>query len=191
MIDYSKSKIYKIICNTTGLVYFGSTTQLLCQRKAKHIDNFIKNGNTTSKFVLENNNYEMILVENYPCLNKEELHSRERFYIENNNCVNKYIPNRNIKEWYNDNKFTVNNNNKKYYLENKEKILKKQKEYNELNKKKISAKRDITIICECGGKYSDRHKTRHFKSKKHQDFILSNNNINAEKTTETQETISL
>ena len=27
MTDYSKSKIYKIVCNKTGLIYYGSTTK--------------------------------------------------------------------------------------------------------------------------------------------------------------------
>ena len=45
------------------------------------------------------NNTDIILVESYPCENKNELHSRERYYIENNNCVNKIIPTRTSKEF--------------------------------------------------------------------------------------------
>ena len=32
MIDYTKSKIYKIVCNTTGLIYIGSTVNKLSRR---------------------------------------------------------------------------------------------------------------------------------------------------------------
>jgi predicted GIY-YIG superfamily endonuclease len=37
MPNYQNSKIYKIRCNTTGLVYIGSTTQSLKQRLDQHI----------------------------------------------------------------------------------------------------------------------------------------------------------
>jgi len=36
MIDYTKSKIYKIICNNSGLIYIGSTTCLLSKRLQEH-----------------------------------------------------------------------------------------------------------------------------------------------------------
>ncbi len=37
MPDYSKGKIYKIVCNTTGLVYIGSTCEpTLARRLAGH-----------------------------------------------------------------------------------------------------------------------------------------------------------
>ena len=33
VIDYSKAKIYKLVCNITGLIYVGATCKLrLCQR---------------------------------------------------------------------------------------------------------------------------------------------------------------
>jgi hypothetical protein len=35
-IDYSKGKIYKIVCNITGLIYIGSTSQSLIQRLQDH-----------------------------------------------------------------------------------------------------------------------------------------------------------
>jgi hypothetical protein len=50
------------------------------------------------------------LVENYSCNSKKELETRERYYIENNECVNKNMPTRTMKE---------------YQEENKEKIKKK------------------------------------------------------------------
>jgi predicted GIY-YIG superfamily endonuclease len=35
--DYSKGKIYKIVCNKTGLVYIGSTCRSLEQRLKEHV----------------------------------------------------------------------------------------------------------------------------------------------------------
>ena len=48
MPDYSKGKIYKIECLTTGLIYVGATTKdYLSQRLAKHISSYKEylNGN--------------------------------------------------------------------------------------------------------------------------------------------------
>jgi hypothetical protein len=110
MVNYSLGKIYKIVCNTTGKCYIGSTCYpRLCSRLVKHrccYNRFLKGkyNYLTSFSVLEGNNYEIALLELYPCSCKEELHARERWYIEKNECVIKYIPTRTIKEYYQDNK---------------------------------------------------------------------------------------
>ena len=54
--------------------------------------------------VIENKNYSIILMELYPCGSKAELKARERYYIENNECVNKHIPGRTKKEYYDSNR---------------------------------------------------------------------------------------
>ena len=45
--------------------------------------------------------------------------------------------------------------------------MENQKHYHESNKAKINAKNN----CECGGKYTHKHKSAHFKSIKHQKFV--------------------
>jgi hypothetical protein len=98
MVDYSLGKIYKIVCNTTGKCYIGSTCRpFLSQRLSKHMSHYQEylNGKgcyVSSYEILENDNYEIILLENYPCKSKDELCDKERFYIENNSCVNLVIP---------------------------------------------------------------------------------------------------
>ena len=124
-IDYSKGKIYKIVCNTTGLIYVGSTIQKLCERLRGHRSQYKlylqgKEGFYTSFDIIKNNNYQIILIENCPCDSKEELHREERKYIENIECVNKIIPTRTEKEHYQDNKDKI----KEYYQDNKNKIKK-------------------------------------------------------------------
>jgi hypothetical protein len=47
----------------------------------------------------EEKNYEIVLVESAPSNDKMELHRTERFYIENNDCINKNIPTGTIEEW--------------------------------------------------------------------------------------------
>jgi vacuolar-type H+-ATPase subunit I/STV1 len=125
--DYSRGKIYKIVCRKTGLQYFGSTTEpTLARRLASHVGtlNQWKKGNfnfVSSFTILEENDYYIELVELVPCSSNDELKIRERFHIQNNECVNKYIPLR----------------MKKYYEEHKEQILEKAKEYNEEHKEEI------------------------------------------------------
>jgi hypothetical protein len=166
MPDYQLGKIYKIVCNVTGKVYYGSTCEpTLARRLAKHVGEYCcyKKGSKhyiTSFSILENGNYNIVLVEKCPCNDKMELQQRERFYIENNECVNKYIPNRTTKEYYEDNKDIVKLYNKQYQQDNKEKIAKHKSEI---------------IVCECGKTYTQNHKARHFKTLNHQNYIQEQN----------------
>ena len=63
MVNYELGKIYKLVCNKTGLIYIGSTCQkLLSQRLSGHVKNFKqwKNGKTRyvpSYTIIENNDY--------------------------------------------------------------------------------------------------------------------------------------
>jgi hypothetical protein len=148
-IDYSKSKIYKLTTiHNPELVYFGSTVNSLSKRKNKHKSEFNTNKQKTSSiklFELGANDVIITLVENVNCNNKEELFKRERFYIENNMCVNKVIPNRTHKERYDAiYKDKMKIQKKEYYESNIDRIKEyreenkdKKKEYYEVNKNKI------------------------------------------------------
>jgi hypothetical protein len=86
MPNYQNGRIYKIVCDKTGEEYLSSTTLTLCQRIAQHRCQFKRfmNGTNphycTSYKVLENNDYDIILIEKYPCNSKEELKARERYW---------------------------------------------------------------------------------------------------------------
>jgi len=156
MPDYSKSKIYKIVCNITGETYYGSTVQSLAKRVGQHRDDFKRwkngKGNCVKSYdIIERGDYDYSLVEECPCDSKEQLHVRERYWIENNECVNKYIPGRTFKEWYDDtietrrevakvyrdqNKDIVNRYKQKYRENNKEKEKERMRIYRENNKEK-------------------------------------------------------
>jgi hypothetical protein len=135
MVNYQEGKIYKLV--GSGLTYYGSTTQRLCERKAGH-----KRLDCKSKILFEKGDVDIVLVEKYPCNSKEELHSRERYYIENNECINKNIPNRPRKEYYRiyieQNKDNLKDKKKEYRENNKDKIKEKNKKYREQNRKKES-----------------------------------------------------
>jgi len=94
MPNYADGKIYKIVCNESGLQYYGSTTQKLSSRLAKHRDMYVRYLRTelnyiTSYKVLENNDYSIVLVEMFPCTCKDELLGRERHHVDSNVCVSK------------------------------------------------------------------------------------------------------
>lgn len=92
-------KIYSIVCKTTGMHYVGSTCSTL-QKRLKEHERYFKNKRTcTSWKVLENNNYEIVLLEEYKCDTRNDLLKREAYfilknrnYINRNNCVNSHIP---------------------------------------------------------------------------------------------------
>ena len=152
MIDYMQGKIYKIYCNTTGKTYYGSTCQpTLAKRLADHVQSFKKHSRepnkyayTTSFEVIKGGDYSIALVESVPCKTKDELHSKERYYIENNECVNKVIPTRNVKdyretnlesykkymeEWRENNKNHIKQTRKAYDVKNRGKIAQYKREH--------------------------------------------------------------
>jgi len=119
--------------NENGLVYYGSTKGKLKQRLSKHKSDYKLDkgcGNTARQLFADNQNVNIELVEEIDHL--EDLGKRERYYIENNDCVNKRIPCRTQYEYRQDNiekiKTIQNEYSKSYYKRNKERILKKLKE---------------------------------------------------------------
>ena len=134
MVNYKNGKIYKIKCNITNKVYIGSTAErLLCQRLRYHVKSYNRyklNLNTshytTSYEILENGNYTITLLEKCPCESKDELHARERYHIERNECVNTMIPLRTKHEWQRSNCEKVRNYNANYIK--RPEVVKRQKE---------------------------------------------------------------
>jgi hypothetical protein len=142
MNKYNNSKIYKLVCNNTGLIYYGSTIQPLHQRKCGHKKDYKKFLNKkcnyiTSFKIIEGGNYDIILVEEISCENREQLEAKERFYIDNNICVNKNIPARTIEE----KRLLYLLQKKEHYDNNKEEMIERSKKYYEANKEKISLRK--------------------------------------------------
>jgi len=172
MPDYQNGKIYKIINDDLpNLIYYGSTTQKrLSRRMATHRCQAIKPNPTKSKILFESGTPKIILVELFPCNSKEELYKRERYYIENNECVNYKLPGRTQKEYYEDVK-----NTERY----KNRISKNKKDNIELQKKwskdwyenKGKEKRKEKYTCECGTTLTIVKKKRHETSNKHKKYL--------------------
>ena len=147
MPNYSQGKIYKVTCGETSKVYIGSTIErYLSTRFSKHKK---KENRCETKHFIEP---KIELLEEYPCETKEKLLWREREWYEKTECVNKNRP-------------VIT------FEENKERKRKSQYKYREENKERLNEKAKEKIQCECGGKFLKRHKSTHFKTKKHQSFV--------------------
>jgi hypothetical protein len=109
----------------------GSTTKdTVAQRLAQHVYDYKKWKNGKQKFyssfdIIERGDYAIVLLENYPCENNDQLRAKEQEWKQLIKSNNRY------------NCFTNRTDYKKnYYVENIEKIKERQNEKN---------------ICECGG----------------------------------------
>jgi hypothetical protein len=152
-VNYQLGKIYKIVDLSTDECYIGSTCEpTLARRLAGHLSTFKQykagaSSYTTSYKILENGNYDIQLIEAYPCNNKMELHAREGYHIKNTDCVNKVVPNRTTKEYRSIYKHKFQKYNREYHVKNidkikdrrdrnKDRIRERTKQYRELNKDK-------------------------------------------------------
>ena len=107
--------------------------------------------------VLKGDDYDIILVEKYPCNDKYSLENKETEYIKCNECVNKNLPKRSTKEYYQDRKEYFSKINKDYRENNKEEIAKNQKYYRAKNLDKLNAyKKDYDIKNSATIKYKEK-----------------------------------
>jgi predicted choloylglycine hydrolase len=106
---------------------YGSTIQTLKERLRKHKTSL----NCSSRDIIANGDYDIILIENFTCESKLELETRERYFIENNNCINILLPRRSQKEYQQTEQYKIwrKENYKKNMTEEK-----KEKENERLNK---------------------------------------------------------
>lgn len=186
MDRYSRAKIYRIV-GGSGKTYYGSTCVSLSRRLSKHKAVYKQwlEGKThyiSSFEILAEEEYDIVLVEEFPCDNKEQLHMRERYWIESNDCVNIVVPGRTDKEYYEThkdkvakrqkqyrdlNKDKVAKRVKQYYETHKDKVAKPVKQYKKTHKDKIAAQLSQKIQCECGAIVCKGWIARHKHTQRH------------------------
>ena len=174
---YMLGEIYKLVCYDTKQIYIGSTRVGLKERKRKHkvkyemfINGALKKNDYTRSFdIIKGGNWDIELIEEYPCWYEEELRLREQYHIDNNECVNCHRAHttkeqereRGIKYskiWKSENPDKVKIHDQNKYEKHKEKILDSRKKFYEENKKRINSK----INCpECGIEIMKRYKPTH------------------------------
>lgn len=163
---YQRGKIYTIRHPDSEKYYIGSTCEpYLSRRFGKHKIDYKRYLNDKSHnvssyrlFELGLNECYIELLELYPCNSKEQLNKREGELIRlyKNDIVNKNIPCRTKKQWYE---------------VNKEKISEQTKERYESNKEQISERTKVKYTCDCGSILRKNDKSRHERTLKHIEFI--------------------
>lgn len=185
MNRYANGKIYMIESPSAGLCYYGSTCLPLHKRlhaHKRHHKNFTNGiGRCITSFkILENEDYKIVLVEEYPCENKQQLLARESHYIRTNECVNKCIPDRTRKQYREDNQEILAEKAKQYHENNKETVANRKKQHYQNNLELMrqrredgKEKRKQTIVCICGSHIQKYEIARHERTSKHIEFIKS------------------
>ena len=184
---------YKIVSKDENIkdCYVGKTKNFK-NRISKHKNDYY-NENRRSynikvyQYIRENggiNNFNFIEIEKNEYNDKDSV-IRERYWFEElNGNLNKQIPFQSKKEWSkqnNKNNREIQNEKLQIWRNNltdekrkeiNEKRKEKDKEYRDKNKEKLNEK----FICCCGGKYTKTGKSKHFKTKLHQNYLLNENN---------------
>jgi hypothetical protein len=135
-------RIYKLEGN--GLTYYGSTTTSLQERLYKHRSAYklwlMDKARYCSSFEIIKGEHTIVLIDEGKFETKHQMRQCEKYWITNNPCINKQIPNR---------------TDALRYEENKEKIAIRNKE---------------PILCQCGKTIKKGNMREHLQSKKHQSF---------------------
>lgn len=86
MPNYQNGKIYKIVNSQNTEIYIGSTVRTLAQRMALHRAGARK---TSQVFGMQDymakmgiDKFRIVLLESFPCANKDELRAREQYHID-------------------------------------------------------------------------------------------------------------
>ena len=173
--------VYKLRCldETIKEIYVGSSFNInhrMTQHKSDcNNPNRINYNYKVYKFIRDNggwSNWDYTILEEVEVEDKDELEIcyEDSWIVYLDPQLNSQRARRSQKEYREDNKEKIAEYKKEYYEKNKEKALEYRKEYRERNREIISEKQREKFNCECGGRYTRVHKSRHQKSKKHQAF---------------------
>ena len=192
MPDFSKAKIYKLVSNKSSDVYIGSCLVELSKRLYGHK---APSNKCISKLLFINDAIiTIVLIENYPCENNNQMKARELHYITTLQCININKPfitdiqiiNGDNKEWhkewakqYNETHLEhIKQRKAQYYAAHKEQIKANNQAYHETHKEEIKAyhqayieSHNVIINCECGSSITSNNKTKHDTTKKHLNYI--------------------
>jgi hypothetical protein len=177
-MSHSHFYVYKIYSDKGNKVYYGSTIRNPLTRWKEHKVRYKNESNQcVSNFLFDEYGLDHCFFEVIEdCKTEEEARNKEKNYIINNKCINIQTPCITKEEKkQRDEKLRKENCNNKSSEENKRIYTDEHKDnkkeydklYREANKEYLNKK----IECECGGKYILRHKSTHFITKKHLEYV--------------------
>jgi len=181
-MDYSKTIMYKIVCNDLNVkeCYVGHTinmTKRKCSHKSRCNNMKDKSYNRKIYQIIRENggwdNWNMLLVEEFPCKDKYQACKREREVYEEleakMNTLRPYITQEESKQYdkqyYQEHKQYHEQYHKKYREEHKDILNEKGRKYRQEHQTEINEKRKEKIECEyCAKLLSNRNISRHHKT---------------------------
>ena len=184
IMDFSKTVIYKICCKDLSVkdVYVGSTTCIV-KRRYEH-KNTCANENRKAynlqiyRFIRDHGgfeNWDVIVVEQYPCENSEQKRTRERHWMEtlgatlnsNRAIITEQEVKEEMKVYYTDHVAEIREKCKKYYTEHAAEMKGYLKVYRTEHAAEIKAQQAERITCQCGVEHSRGAKFSHLRTAKH------------------------
>ena len=149
-------RIYRIIHKQSDICYVGSTFNRLSDRWSQHkcvfnrwVADKTRDKCSVYPHIEEHgiDQFQIMLVKEYPVVDREHLEAYETLWIKKLRCVNKNSP------------FQI----PKLY----------KAAYHAANRDKIAARKNVKHECSCGGRYTVSNKRQHERSPKHQRWVES------------------
>jgi hypothetical protein len=163
-LDYADTKIYKLCCKDPEIkeIYVSYTTNIPARKRYHKLclqkENIKSYFDYVNHFIRENggwNNWQLILIERFPCKEKMEAEARCHYWVnELNATLNK----------------SLNTEREEQEIERENKTVEYMKEDYRRNLAKLTGE----YVCQCGKTCWYMNKTKHFKSKKHIEFMAQN-----------------
>lgn len=93
MVNYNLGKIYCIYNKTNKNIYIGSTSQLNYKKRFNRHDERYRLGEQVASKgdIFKTDDYKYIVLEEYPCTDKQSLLKREQYYMDTANKIDGLI----------------------------------------------------------------------------------------------------
>ena len=148
-------------------VYIGSTINLR-RRKHNHASTSLHAPSKVYQYIRNNggfDNFDLFEIERIEFTDKHQLYARERFHLEQLRNSGITILNKNI----------PNRTHKQYYQDNKTDIILNVRDYQNTFRSIVLQKKNQRITCDCGVQYNNSNKINHCKTQRHLNFASLTN----------------
>ena len=161
--------IYKMaMSESDNTVYVGSTTDLR-RRKYNHASTSLHAPSKVYQYIRDNGgfqHFDLFEIERIEFTDKHQLYERERFHLEQLRNSGVIILNKNI----------PNRTHKQYYQDNRTDIILNVRDYQNTHRPLILEQKNRRIMCACGDNHNYSNKINHFKTERHKSYLRSLSN---------------